>query len=101
MGWATKHIETLKAGGIVKCRPKGNSMVPLINSGDLVIIQPFAEGEHPIKGMIVLAKVKGKQFLHLVTAVKSDQYQISNNKGHVNGWTGRVQIFGRVTAVSK
>lgn len=99
MGWATRHIEDLTAGKTVQCRPKGNSMAPLIHSGDLVEIAPLVCD--PAVGDIVLCKVKGNQYLHLVSAKKGEQYQISNRKGFVNGWCSRQSIYGLVTKVSK
>ena len=35
MGWATGHIAKLKAGETVSFRPRGDSMVPKIRSGEL------------------------------------------------------------------
>ena len=100
MGYSIKLIEQLQAGETIKFRPKGNSMNPKIKSGQLCTVVPL--GEHVLeKGDIVYCKVKGKQYIHLVSAVKGDRYQISNNKGHVNGWIGTNQIFGLLTDVSK
>ena len=49
-------------------------------------------------GDIVLVKVKGNTYLHLISAIRGKgsnlQYQISNNKGHVNGWVKRPAIYG-------
>ncbi len=101
MGWAAGHIEQLKLGEIAKFRPRGNSMTGKIDSGDLVTVQPLFEDEAPAVGEIVLCKVKGREFLHLVKAVRDDQFQIGNNKGFINGWTSRAQIFGRVVKVEK
>ena len=53
----------------------------------------------PEKGDVVYCKVKGRQYLHLVSAIKGERYQISNNKGHVNGWIGINQIFGLLKTV--
>ena len=69
-------------------------MVPLINSGDLVSIDPSLKIE---KGDIVLCKVNGRQYLHLVKGIKGSQYLIGNNKGGINGWTS--QIYGKVVNV--
>lgn len=99
MGWATKYIQQLKECKEVVCRPKGNSMQPKINSGDLCKIEPLQD--EPKVGEIVLCKVKGRQFLHLVSAKRGNQFQISNNKGFVNGWITKNSIFGRCTEVSK
>lgn len=92
-----------KEGKTFSFRPRGNSMMPLIKSGELVTVEPINDevidtlGE----GDIVLCKVKGRIFLHLITARqgkgKKSRFQISNNHGHVNGWTRNV--VGYVTAV--
>lgn len=102
MGWATKYIEELLSGLEISFRPRGNSMTPLICSGDLVRVAPFDEIDpEPQVGDVVLCKVRGNQYLHIVTAVRGDQFQISNNKGYINGWCSRGQIFGRVIKVSR
>lgn len=96
--WATQHIELLKQGQTVKFRPHGNSMQPRIESGQLVTVVPFTG--HANVGDVVLCKVEGRQWLHLVTAVGSDgRYQISNNKGHVNGWCPASAVYGVLTQV--
>jgi len=97
MGWANYHIEKLKAGESVQFRPHGNSMQPKIKSGQLCTVEP-------IKDIIsiddmVLCKVRGKEYLHLVKAIKGDQYQIGNNHGYINGWTSNKSIFGKVVKV--
>lgn len=97
MSWATSFIADLQAGKQVKCRPKGNSMTGRINSGQLCTIDPL--DRDPQKGDVVLCKVRGNQYLHIVSAVKGDQYQISNNHGHVNGWTSRKNVYGLLTKV--
>lgn len=95
MSWATSYIADLKAGKTVQFRPRGNSMVGKINSGQLCTVEPITDDTIIKKGMILLCKVGGHQYLHLVTAVAPDKrVQISNNHGHINGWTSRNQIFG-------
>ena len=97
--WATKYIELLQQGQTVKFRPHGNSMQPRIESGQLVTVAPFSGT--PLVGSIVLCKVEGRQWLHLVSAVGSDgRVQISNNKGHVNGWCRPDSIYGIVVEVA-
>lgn len=92
MGWATPYIAALKDGRTISFRPKGNSMTPLINSGDLVTVSPMIG--IPNKHDIVLCRVKGNDYLHLISAIQGNQYQISNNHGHVNGWISIDKIFG-------
>lgn len=96
MGLADNHIENLKKDGTVSFRPKGNSMVPKINSGDLVTV---AAANDLAVGDIVLCKVHGRQYVHLIKAIKGDQYQIGNNRGGINGWIKRTGIFGKVIKV--
>lgn len=96
MGWATHYIAKLKAGETVQFRPRGNSMQGKIESGQLCTVEPLTDHVVLKKGDIVLCKVKGNEYLHLVTAAPpgGKQFQISNNKGHVNGWVGRGCVYG-------
>ena len=89
-------IEQLQAGKTVSFRPVGNSMVPRIKSKQLVTFSPDISNIEV--GDIVLCKVNGNIMCHLVTAIQGGRYQISNNKGHVNGWTK--QIYGKVISVT-
>lgn len=97
MGWATKYIEALSRGERVSFRPRGNSMSGKIDRGQLVTVDPLKSGEVIGIGQIVLCKVNGAQYLHLVKAVSGDRYQIGNNRGRINGWASRRNIFGIVT----
>jgi hypothetical protein len=73
-------------------------MKPKIESGQLVTVVPA--GQQEIKeGDIVFCRVKGSYYVHLVSAVQGDRYQISNNKGFVNGWIGKNALFGKVVRV--
>lgn len=89
--------DRLVKGETVQFRPKGNSMNPLIKSGQLVTVAPCKDIQ---KGDIVFCKVKGKFYVHLVSAVNSNRYQISNNKGYINGWIGINSIFGKVISIN-
>ncbi len=81
-------------------RPHGNSMTPIIKSGQLVTVEPVNDGAQGVGvGDAVLCKVGGRIMLHLVTALRGGQYQISNAHGHVNGWTMAKNIFGKLTRV--
>lgn len=93
----TKIIEKLETDGCVKFRPTGNSMQPMIESRQLVTINSVKSLDEVQVGDAVYCKVNGRYFLHLVTAKKDGQVQISNNKKHVNGWT--TKVFGKLVAV--
>ena len=45
-------------------------------------------------GDVVLAKVAGTVYLHLVTAIAGERVLIGNNRGRINGWTGKQRVFG-------
>jgi hypothetical protein len=100
MGWATGHIQKLQAGETVSFRPRGHSMSGKISSGDLCTVAPVDDDTKLSVGDIVLCKVKGNEYLHLIKAVVLDyKFQIGNNRGGINGWTLRKNIFGVLTKV--
>ena len=101
MNWKF-HIERLQAGESVSFRPKGNSMQPKIESGNLVTVSP--DVSDVTDGDIVFCKVKGNHYVHLVKATKTEGdkelFLIGNNKGGINGWITKNGIFGKVTEIS-
>ena len=65
-----------------------------------MICEPVTEETELKKNDIVLCKVKGKYYLHKISAIKNGvSYQISNNHGHVNGTIGRSSIYGVVVEI--
>jgi SOS-response transcriptional repressor LexA len=97
MGWAARHIAKLREGQTVKFRPRGHSMRGKIESGQLVTVEPAPEKLEV--GDVVLCKVRGAEYLHLIKAVRGDRYLIGNNRGKINGWTSRAAIFGKCVRV--
>lgn len=98
MGWATGHISRLQAGETVSFRPRGNSMSGKIESGELCTVSPVEPADLRV-GDIVLCKVKGAEYLHIVKAIQDQRFQIGNNRGGINGWIGPRSIFGRLVRV--
>ena len=97
MGWATPYLQKLALGETVSFRPRGHSMRGKIESGQLCTVEP-ARLEDLRAGDIVLRKVGGAEYLHLVKAVGADgRVLIGNNRGRINGWTRAV--FGRLVRV--
>ena|ERR1043165_6764515 len=94
MGWATLYIDKLRRGETVQFRPRGNSMSGRIESGQLCTVAPV-QAEDLRKVDIVLCKVNGFQYLHLVKAVQGKRFQIGNNRGRINGWIGENAIYGK------
>ena len=93
MSWATHYIEKLRNGDAVQFRPRGHSMKGKIASGQLVTVEPIGDRKLKLND-IVLCKVNGSQYLHLIKAIQGDRYQIGNNIGRINGWITQNGIFG-------
>ncbi|MBX7220412.1 MAG: hypothetical protein K1Y36_10745 [Blastocatellia bacterium] len=98
MSWAKFAIESLKQGKTVQVRPRGHSMKGKVNDGDLVTIEP-CDPEKLAVGDIVLVRVKGTDYLHLVKAVNQGRFLIGNNRGRINGWVGHNCVYGIATRV--
>ncbi len=93
-------VEHLKKGVVVELRPRGNSMKGKIESGDLVTIAPVRRPEYLKKGDIVMARVKGKIYIHLIKAIDGQRFQIGNNRGFTNGWCGPQAVYGKVIKIN-
>lgn len=98
MGWATFYIEAFQADKTISFRPRGNSMSPKIESGQLCTVSPVDTSTLK-KGDIVLCKVHGSEYLHLIKAIEGDRFQIGNNRGGINGWIGPNSIYGKLISV--
>jgi hypothetical protein len=98
MGWATAHIERLRRGETVTFRPRGHSMRGKVESGQLCTVEP-ADPASLAVGDVVLCKVNGRQYLHLIKAVGGGRFLIGNNRGGVNGWVSASAIYGKCVRV--
>jgi len=90
-------LDRLLSGETFTTSERGNSMIPLINSGQEHILTPIKWEDCNI-GDIVYCKIKSNFYTHLVKA-KDDVkgLLIGNNKGNINGWTRNV--YGKVIKV--
>jgi hypothetical protein len=100
MGWATGHIAKLKTGETVSFRPRGHSMAGKIESGQLCTVEPVTDIATLAVGDIVLCKVNGNEYLHLIRAIQGQRFQIGNNRGLINGWIGPNALYGRCIKVA-
>lgn len=90
-------LEKLQNGESFVTSEKGNSMLPLIKSGQPHLLAPVLWEDCEEKD-IVYCKVKGNFYTHLVKAKNNVKgLLIGNNKGGINGWTK--QVYGRVVEV--
>ena len=87
-------FQRLVDGETFETSEKGNSMVPLLYSGEKHVLTPVRLEDVQV-GDIVYCKVKGCFYTHLVKGCnKKRGLLIGNNHGGINGWTK--QVFGRV-----
>ena len=70
-----------------------------IEFGQLCTVEPIADFGTLTKNDIVLCKVNGNEYLHLIKAIQGQRFQIGNNRGRINGWIGHNGIFGRCTKI--
>jgi hypothetical protein len=99
MGWATFAIEKLQKGETVQVRPSGHSMTGKVNHKDIVTLE-LCDPDQLQVGDIVLVRVKGNVYLHLIKAIDNHKrFLIGNNRGGVNGWVGRNAIYGKAIKV--
>lgn len=64
----------------------------------LVALEP-CETDNLKVGDVVLVRVKGRDYLHLIKAVNQGRFLIGNNRGSVNGWVGHNCIYDIATKV--
>jgi hypothetical protein len=89
-------LERLQNGEIFVTKESGNSMLPLIKSGQEHILEPTTYLDCKI-GDIVYVKIKGRFLTHLVHAVGEKGLLIGSNNGKINGWTKAV--YGKVIKI--
>ena len=93
MNW---KVEKLQRGESFRTKEKGNSMTPLIMSQQEHLLAPIKIDDVKV-GDIVYCRLGRTFYTHLVTAIGERGVQISNNHGHVNGWTKNV--YGKVMEI--
>jgi hypothetical protein len=98
--WCQHALAELAAGRAATLRPRGHSMAPKVRDRAYVELEPVVAETELNVGDVVLCRVRGRYFLHLITALDSQgRVQIGNARGHINGWIGRAAVFGRATAI--
>lgn len=91
-------LKKLKNGETFITSEKGNSMSPLIKSGQQHELTPIKSIDEIKINDIVYCKVKGKFYTHLVKSKNEVKgLLIGNNHNKINGWTK--QVFGKVTKI--
>ncbi len=99
MSWAKWAIEVLARGETAQICPRGHSMQGRVNDGALVTVEPCQAAQLAVND-IVLVRVKGADYLHLIKAVDGrGRFLIGNNRGGLNGWVTARAIYGRATKI--
>jgi hypothetical protein len=69
-----------------------------VDDGDTITLAPLADRALET-GDVVLVRVHGRVYLHLIKAVQGDRVLIGNNRGGTNGWVNRAAVYGIATRV--
>ena len=69
-----------------------------IESGQLCTVVPVPSETLEV-GDIVLCKVNGREYLHLIKAIQGNRFQIGNNRGRINGWVAANSVFGKCITI--
>jgi SOS-response transcriptional repressor LexA len=74
-----------------------------VSNGDLVTVEP-CHAKDLVVGDIVLARVQGRRYshlvLHLIIAREASLFLLGNNHGRIDGWVDAKSIFGKARASS-
>ena len=73
---------------------------PKVNDGNRVTVEPCEPADLEV-GDIVLVRVKGNDYLHLIKAIDRGRFLIGNNRGGTNGWVGPSAVYGRAARVER
>jgi hypothetical protein len=99
MGWASAAIDRLRRGRAVTLRPRGRSMAGHVSDGDLVTGERLGERELRA-GDIAPVRRHGREYLHLVNAIRVGRALIGNTRGGVNGRVGHQAIARQGARIS-
>ena len=92
-----KKWEYLKNGNWIISGEGGNSMLPILKSGQKVVLKPMPTLEELEIGDIVYSRVAGNFVTHEIKALGKRGALICNHAGHENGWTK--SIYGKVVGI--
>jgi len=100
--WAAHAVEELRAGREVQVRPRGHSMQGQINDGDLITLEPIQASKLQADD-IVLARVRGRRYFHLVLhqvlECEAEQLLIGSRNGRIDGWIHVNDVLGRMMTI--
>ena len=96
-------LEALQDGRSYKWTvPEGGNLASMrkaIKHGQTLTMSPVTNAVELRVGDLVLVKWHEGDIFHIVGDIQSDQYQIVNSLGKVNGWVGKNEILGKITEI--
>ena len=98
MSWAKAAIEALLRGEQSTLRYDGDAMQGRIDDGAEVLLAPVEPGELKV-GDVVLARVKGEDYLHLIRAIDRSTFLVGDNVGGIGGWIEKDALHGVVVKI--
>lgn len=86
-------IKVLEEKGEIILKCNGNSMRPIIAPQEEIHLKkvPFSKLR---VGDAVFVRINKNLQVHKISAINGERFEISNNKGWVNGTVGQQAIFG-------
>jgi len=100
MGWADGHIARLAQGETVQFRPRGNSMVGKIASGQLCTVEPLGRARARGRRDRPLPRQRAST-CHLVKAIQASASRSATTAAASTAGSPAGQIFGRLIALAR
>ena len=102
-------MNMLKSGRSAQFRSSGNSLWPMVKSGDVTIYEPVVDHSLLKVGEVVFCRVQTSNYFyaHMIHNIGTwdgvTYWDIgnANNPPHINGWCYAEHIFGRLMETSR
>ena len=102
MKWQQEARMALAEGRTFTVQPRGNSMGGIIADSNKVTLAP-CDSAHIQLGDVVLARVQGKRYRHIVLhqihAIEAGRLLVGGSVGRLDGWISAEDVFGRVVEI--
>ena len=98
--------EGLRSGKAVRLLATGDSMVPIIRQGDMLLITPLAGGAIRVGDVVFFADKHGRMVLHRVIRIRQHEsghrfLLQADNSIQADGWISLEAIYGRLASFER
>ena len=102
-------MNMLKSGRSAQFRSSGNSLWPMVKSGDVAIYEPVVDHSLLTVGEVVFCRVQtsNRFYAHMIHKIEywkdGSRYWVIGNMAEppvINGWCAAKHIYGRLMEVS-